>query len=212
VTLPPDQLRPPPRTAAVLDLVAAPLAQSLHAAGLAEQLRASRGRVVAALEEQRRRMRRDLHDGLGPTLTGIAYSADASANLLRADPDEAGRLLRHLRAADGAPLEVTITAPAGLPELPAAVEVAAYRVAVEAVTNVARHAGVAAATVDLVLLGDRALRVAVHDGGPASGPWVPGIGLTSMRERVEQIGGSLTVDSGEEGSTVTAEIPLDVAP
>ncbi|HTJ32868.1 MAG TPA: sensor histidine kinase [Dactylosporangium sp.] len=251
VTLPPEQMRLPPRTAAVLDLVAAPLAQSLHAAELAEQLRASRGRVVAALEEERRRMRRDLHDGLGPTLTGIAYSADASANLLRADPDEAGRLLRqlradagdaiaevrrivyglrpraldelglvgavrqqvsHLRSADGSPLSVTITAPAGLPELPAAVEVAAYRVAVEAVTNVARHAGVAAAGVDLALLGDRALRVTVHDDGPATGPWRPGIGLTSMRERVEQIGGSLTVDSGDGGSTVTAEIPLDVAP
>ncbi|MGI5243876.1 sensor histidine kinase [Dactylosporangium sp. CA-139066] len=250
VTLPPDQLGLPPRTAAVLALVAAPLAQSLHAAELAGQLRASRGRVVAALEEERRRMRRDLHDGLGPTLTGIAYSADASANLLRADPDEAGRLLRglradagdaiaeirrivyglrpraldelglvgavrqqvsHLRAADGSALAVTITAPE-LPELPAAVEVAAYRVAVEAVTNVARHAGVAAASVDLALLGDRALRVAVHDGGPAGAPWRPGIGLTSMRERVEQIGGSLTVDSGEEGSTVIAEIPLDVAP
>ena len=79
---PAEQLRLPPTTEAVLGLVAAPLAQALRAARLGDQLQASRGRVVAALEEERRRMRRDLHDGLGPTLTGIAYSADAARNLL----------------------------------------------------------------------------------------------------------------------------------
>jgi hypothetical protein len=54
--------------------------------------------VLAAPEEEHRRVRRDLHDGLGPTLTGIAYSADAAANLLRSDADKAALLLRGLRS------------------------------------------------------------------------------------------------------------------
>ena len=94
VGLPAQQPHPPPTTRAVLELVAAPLAQALRAARLSEQLQASRGRVVAALEEERRRMRRDLHDGLGPTLTGIAYSADAARNLLPPGSEAAAAELR----------------------------------------------------------------------------------------------------------------------
>lgn len=97
VTLPPESTRLPPRTRAVLDLVAAPLARALQAVRLAEELHASRGRVVQAREEERRRLRRDLHDGLGPVLTGVAYSADAATNLLRSDPDRAVSLLGQLR-------------------------------------------------------------------------------------------------------------------
>jgi len=248
VTLPGDQLAPPPRTSAVLALVAPPLAQALHADRLAEELRVSRGRVVAALEEERRRMRRDLHDGLGPTLTGIAYGADAASNLIPTDPGQARDVLRqlradtgeaiaeirrivyglrpkaldelglvgavrqrisHLRAADGVVLAIELTAPDPLPELPAAVEVAAYRVAVEAVTNVARHSGVAAASVEFALVDD-VLRVVVRDRGSGAGDWREGVGLRSMRERVEQIGGTLTVHSGASGATVSADIPLHV--
>jgi signal transduction histidine kinase len=179
IALPADQLQVAPTTSAVLGLVAPPLAQALHADRLTQQLTASQGRVVTVLEEERRRMRRDLHDGLGPTLTGIAYSADAAANLSHTDPGEARELLRRLRTdagdaiaeirrivyglrpraldelglvgavqaqttrlrcADGRQLVVSFDVPAQLPDLPAAVEVVAYRVAVEALTNVARHA------------------------------------------------------------------------
>lgn len=251
VALPPEHLHLAPTMSAVLNLVAAPLAQALHAARLTEEVRASRGRIVGALEEERRRMRRDLHDGLGPTLTGIAYSVDAAANLLRPAPDEAHRILRqlrddaggaiaeirrivyglrplaldelglvgavrqqvsHLRTADGRVLAITLDAPAELPALPAAVEVAAYRVAVEAVTNVARHAGVAAADIRLALLPGPVLRVEVSDRGSSPDPWTPGVGMLSMRERVEQIGGTLTVRSATEGATIAADIPLDVGP
>jgi signal transduction histidine kinase len=232
--------------------VAGPLAQALRAARLSEQLQASRGRVVAALEEERRRMRRDLHDGLGPTLTGIAYSADAARNLLpagsesaaaelralRADAaeaiaeirrivyglrpkalDELGLLgalrqrLERLRVADGRPLVVTFTGPTQLPELPAAVEVVAYRVVLEAVTNVARHAGVDRARVELTLDEPGRLGIAVSGQGDGPGepaavdPWTPGVGLTSMRERVEQIGGVLTVEAGPAGGLVRARVP-----
>lgn len=247
VTLPAEHLRLPAAATTVLALVAGPLAQALHAVRLSEQLRLSRGLVVTALEEERRRMRRDLHDGLGPTLTGIAYSADATANFLTADPDLATRTLRQLRvdagdaiaevrrivyglrpkaldelglvgavrqrvtplrSAGGEPLVVTIDAPAALPPLPAAVEVVAYRVAVEAVTNVARHADVTLATVTLTVTDAPSLHLSVQDAGCSTEPWTPGVGLQSMRERVEQIGGALTVHATPQGATVTADLPL----
>ncbi|MFE7213555.1 sensor histidine kinase [Streptomyces sp. NPDC001698] len=249
VGLPPGHLRLPRAAAAVVDLVAAPLAQALHAARLSEQLRLSRGRTVTALEEERRRMRRDLHDGLGPTLTGIAYTADAVVNLIATDPEHAVETLRALRAdvgdtiteirrivyglrpraldelglveairqrtaplrvADGRPLTVTVDAPEQLPQLPAAVEVTAYRVAVEAVTNIARHAAVTAATLTLDLRGSTHLRVTVADSGRCTEPWTPGVGIQSMHERVEQIGGTLTVRTTPEGATITAELPLSI--
>jgi signal transduction histidine kinase len=246
VSLPPEQLRLPATTRAVLDLVAGPLAQAVHATRLAAQLQASRGRVVAALEEERRRVRRDLHDGLGPTLTGIAYSADAARNLVSTDPAASVALLRDLRAdtadaiaeirrivyglrpraidelglvaavrqqvsrlgtADGRPLRVALDAPHALPDLPAAVEVVAYRVAVEAVTNVARHAGVDEATLRFAVR-DGSLDVEVCDGGGSGTVWTPGVGLAGMRERVEEVGGLLTVETAPGRNRVSARIPL----
>ncbi|MFD8999954.1 sensor histidine kinase [Streptomyces sp. NPDC059582] len=248
VWLPPGHLRLPRAAAAVVELVAAPLAQALHAARLSEQLRVSRGRLVTVLEEERRRMRRDLHDGLGPTLTGIAYTADAAVNLVARDPERAVEMLRGLRSdvgdaiteirrivyglrpgaldelglvdavrqriaplrgPGGRPLRVAVTAPE-LPPLPAAVEVAAYRVAVEAVTNVARHSGADSATLTLELTGTACLRVTVTDTGCHRGPWPHGVGIRSMYERVEQIGGTLTLRATPEGGTVTADLPLAV--
>ncbi|MFE1886295.1 sensor histidine kinase [Streptomyces diastatochromogenes] len=247
VCLPPGHLRLPRAAAAVVELVAAPLAQALHAARLSEQLRVSRGRVVTALEEERRRMRRDLHDGLGPTLTGIAYTVDAAVNLIATDPDRAVETLRglradvgdaineirrivyglrpraldefglvdavrrrvtQLRAADGRPLDLTIDAPDRLPQLPAAVEVAAYRVAVEAVTNIARHSDGATARLTLALRDAGSLTVTVADTGRCTEPWTPGVGIQSMHERVEQIGGTLTIRTTPQGATVTADLPL----
>ncbi|WP_369170064.1 sensor histidine kinase [Streptomyces sp. R28] len=251
VCLPPGHLGLPRAATAVLELVAAPLAQALHAARLSEQLRVSRGRVVTALEEERRRMRRDLHDGLGPALTGIAYTTDAAVNLIATDPERAVRTLRGLRAdigdaiteirrivyglrpraldelglvdavrqriaplraADGRPLTVTIDAPQRLPPLPAAVEVAAYRVAVGAVTNIARHSDgttAAALTLELAAPADPALlRVTIADSGPCTETWTPGVGIQSMYERVEEIGGTLTIHTTPQGATVTADLPL----
>ena len=82
----------------VLRIVAPLLAQTLRARALATDLQASRGQAIAAIEEERRRLRRDLHDGLGPTLSGIAFTADAARNTLRGQPDSADELLRGLRA------------------------------------------------------------------------------------------------------------------
>lgn len=95
----------------------------------------------------------------------------------------------------------------GLPPLPAAVEVAAYRIVMEALTNVARHSGATRAKVTL-RVGDGCLAVDISDNGNAGDEWVPGIGLTSMRERASELGGTLTYRGTPTGSTVTAELPL----
>lgn len=82
---------------AVLDLIAVPLASAVRATELYRQLQASRERIVAAREEERRRLHRDLHDGLGPALTGLAFKVDAAANFTETDPPAARRLLAELR-------------------------------------------------------------------------------------------------------------------
>ncbi len=82
----------------VLRLVAPLLAQTLRASSLAADLQLSREATITALEEERRRLRRDLHDGLGPRLSGIAFTSDAARNSLRSDPDSADALLTSLRA------------------------------------------------------------------------------------------------------------------
>jgi signal transduction histidine kinase len=83
------------------------------------------------------------------------------------------------------------------------VEVAVYRIVTEALTNVARHSGSGDAVVCLEPDGDR-LRIAVRDGGAAAAEWVAGVGLTSMRERAEQLGG--TFDAG--GGRVEVVLPV----
>jgi signal transduction histidine kinase len=230
----------------VLRIVAPLLAQTLRAQALATELIESRGAAIAAIEDERRRLRRDLHDGLGPTLTGVAFATDAARNQLQSDPGRADVLLERLRgdttaaiaevrrlveglrppALDelglvgalrqqtsslhidgGATLQVTISAPAHLPEMSAAVEVTAYRVVVEAVTNVARHAEASRAHVELDIEGE-ALRLSVQDDGRGGGAWRPGVGMSSMRERVEQVGGTLTAAPCDEGGRVDAVIPL----
>lgn len=228
------------RDGQVLALVAGPLAVALHATVLTEEVRASRGRIVAAREEERRRLRRDLHDGLGSVLTGVAYKLDAARNGVRADPDRTATLLGELRTETGAaladirrlvyglrppaldelglvsavrrlsagPALLTVDAAADLTGLSAAVEVAAYRIVAEALTNVTRHSGAAAVRVRLGVAGG-ALRIEVADDGrPGSGEWRPGVGVASMRERAAEVGGWCTAEPTAAGGLVTAELPL----
>ena len=237
--------------AGVLDLMAVPLTMAVRAAMLAEEVTDSRGRIVAGREEERRRLRRDLHDGLGPTLTGIAYKLDATRNTLAADPARAEQLLRELRTTtgqaiedvrrvvhglrppsldelglvgalrqhaarlalrpDGSPLTITVTAPAALPELPAAIEVAAYRIAMEGITNAARHSPATTADVRLTV-SDHTLHITITDNATESAtdqaPWRPGVGMTVMVERSAEVGGSCTAGPTPAGGRVTACLPL----
>ena len=223
------------------------LAVAIEAVRLKRDLQRARERLVAALEEERRRLRHDLHDGLGPTLTAITLRADAATNLLLKDPARARELLDELRVAAGdaiaevrqlthglRPLaldelglvsaireqaigvdragmagpEVVVDNGLELPRLPAAVEVAAYRIATEAITNAVRHAG--ARHCHVRITADTALEVEVTDDGHGwAGRLIPGVGIRSMRERAADLGGTLTIEPVPGGGTsVLARLPL----
>lgn len=232
----------------VLALLSASVSVAVRATLLAEQLGRTREALVTAREEERCRLRRDLHDGLGPVLTGVVLQADAARRLAVSDPQRAAGLMAQLRTqttaaiddirrlvnelrppaldglgllgalreqatslshrVDGIPLHVTIVASESLPQLPAAVEVAAYRIATEALTNVTRHSDATAATIRLVA--DHAtITLQITDNGGGSGnSWPAGVGLTSMRERATELGGTCDVGPGAEGGHVTVAIPL----
>jgi signal transduction histidine kinase len=234
---------------------------AVHAVRLTADLQSSRERLVTTREEERRRLRRDLHDGIGPTLTGLALQLNAARKLVRGKPEDAEeslarleqrteetiaemrRLIYGLRppALDDLGLIPSIRqqaqsqgmvdfptgtktnerwenrpsflmeAPEELPPLPAAVEVACYRIAQEALTNVARHTHAKTCRVRLsVNQGPGMLEVEITDDGagiPADR--VAGVGLSSMRERAEELGGTLEVEPGPEGGTrVLARLPL----
>jgi signal transduction histidine kinase len=208
---------------------------------LAAELQDSRERLVTAREEERRRIRRDLHDGLGPALSGVVFQLESARLLVDKDPAAAKaqlgstsghvqevvadvrRLVHDLRppALDdrglvGAlrqqaeRLDPPATVEAGeLGALPAAVEVAAYRIAGEAMTNVARHAGATSCTVRLDVV-DSALLVEVADDGRGVPPGVQaGVGLVGLRERAAELGGRSEITCPPTGGTVVrAWLPL----
>jgi signal transduction histidine kinase len=234
-----------------LALLGPPIAVALHAVRLSDQLRDSRARIVAAREEERRRLRRDLHDGLGTALTAVTLKADAAHNLQQRDPDRSGALLLEVRAdlgvaiadirrlvyglrppdldelglvgslrqhaeqswrRDDASFVVSIDAATDLPALPAAVEVAAYRIATEAVTNALRHGRATSCRVVMhadVTDPDGALQIDIIDDGPRDAePWRHGVGLRSMLERAAELGGTLTAGPTNQGGRVRAQLPL----
>jgi signal transduction histidine kinase len=221
---------------------------AVHAVRLNADLQRSRERLVAAREEERRRLRRDLHDGLGPTLAGMALQLDAARNRsgdpgvdeilasLRVETQDAiadvRRVVEELRppaldelglvgalrgqaerlaGAGGRGtdrLVVDVEAPEALPPLPAAVEVAAYRIATEALTNVVRHAGAGRCVVRLAVGSQLELELEVVDDGRGIGAEPPGVGLSSMRERAAELGGSCTIGAARGGGTaVRAALP-----
>jgi signal transduction histidine kinase len=215
---------------------------------LSTALRRSRERLILAREEERRRLRRELHDGVGPALAGLALSLGAAeraavrseraaTTLLSSMQEDVQVLLADVRRishdlrpaaldelglvgalqqrcesltdrSGGGPV-VRIEAQQ-IPALPAAVEVAAYRIATEALANAVRHADAAHCTVRL--LADGCLRMEIIDDGRGlPDRLVRGLGLDSMAERAAELGGSCVVESSNAGTTVRAELPLAVA-
>jgi signal transduction histidine kinase len=228
---------------------------AVRAEALTADLLDSRQRLVTAREEERRRLRRDLHDGLGPMLTGLGLNLDAARTALaaarRADgpaaPDVAradelvarakeassqvitdlrtmvydlrppalddlglaGAVKVHAeRLGTGTGLQVELHA-GELPDLPAAVEVAAFRTAVEAIANAVRHGDARRCSVRLATSGAQ-LVLEVTDDGRSAGEWRPGVGLTAMRERAEELGGTLAAGPSAAGGLVAARFPLPV--
>ena len=106
-------------------------------------------------------------------------------------------------------MQVTVDAPESLPTLPAAVEVAAYRIALEALANVVRHAHASTCSMRLSI-SDDALKVKVEDdGGGLPRSFHTGVGITAMRERAAELGGSCTVETvATGGARVSAFLPL----
>jgi signal transduction histidine kinase len=209
-------------------------------------LQQSRQQLVTAREEERRRLRRDLHDGLGPQLASQTLTIDAIYKLLDRDPTAAEDLLVHLKAQSQAAIQdirrlvydlrppaldelglvealregvkkygptgkmiEVIASPDPLPVLPAAVEVAIYRIAQEAITNVVRHAQAQRCNVS-ILVQDHHLDLTIADDGkghPANFRF--GVGLNSMRERAEELGGHIDFDNQPAGGMrVQVWLPL----
>jgi len=199
------------------------------------ELAASRAGVVAAVDAERRRIERDLHDGVQQRLVALGMllgrarrtaDRDKSDELVRQAHDEARGILAELRdvawRAYPADLDnlglpealsrvaersgVRVTVECGVGRLPAAVETAAYFVVSEAVTNAAKHAPDSTVTVSVRSSGAR-LRVAVTDDGPG-GADPAGGGLSGLARRVAALDGNFTVTSPPGGGTaVTAELP-----
>ncbi|MEV5560059.1 histidine kinase [Nonomuraea wenchangensis] len=234
-----------PRDRALLDMLARQLAEVAHAVRLSADLRRSRERMLLTREEERHKLRRDLYDGLGPTLTELALSADEARISLAGGPEAVDPLLTRMRrrmteaivevrelvyglrppALDGADLgelglegalrtladspgprvDVAVSGPLG--DLPAAVEVAAYRIAHEAVAGVRRHAR---ATTALIRVDRRpgSLCLSVADDGIGL-PEQRREGAARLRHRAEELGGTYEHDTRPGGGTeVVVELPV----
>ena len=227
----------------VLATLAELVAGSVRAEALTADLLDARQRLVSTREEERRRLRRDLHDGLGPLLTGLGLNLDAAQSNLTRDPDRAARYLGNAKEAssqvigslrelvyalrppalddlgfvgalrlqsDRIARDSGLTVDLRVPDeltLPAAVEVAALRTVVEAMTNVVRHS--TARTVHIAIEHDGGdLTLAVTDDGQATSPWRAGVGLTGMRERAEELGGTFQAGPTPDGGSVRATYPM----
>ncbi len=207
-------------------------------------LAASRARVVAAADEARRRIERDLHDGAQQRLVTLALQVRAAQAEVPADlghlQEELARigdgltgLLEELRTLargihpavlDAGGLEPAIKALVRRSAVPVEldariggrlserVEIAAYYVVSEALTNAAKHAQATSLQVSLAVR-DNALHVAVRDDGVGGADPARGSGLVGLDDRVEALGGSMTVDSRPgAGTSLRVELPLTDSP
>jgi signal transduction histidine kinase len=218
-------------------------AAAVHSVVVTTQLQHSRERLVSALEEERRRLRRDLHDGLGPALAAQTLKAGSARALFTRDPERAQALLEELEvdaqtamadvrrlvynlrppaldelglagairqtaATHANGMRMSLELPDELPPLPAAVELAAYRIAQEALTNVTRHARAGRCSLRLTVTEELELEVVDNGIGLGkAGP--PGVGMSSIRERAAELGGTSSIGPGRSsGTRVFVQIPL----
>lgn len=231
----------------LIDDLARNLGGVVYARRLTRDLQHALERVVLGREEERRRLRRDLHDGLGPSLAGHVLRLDVISD--KVDPtsparDDIEALRRELRATvlevrrvveglrppaldelglvgalqqvgarltNGSGVEFVLTV-GTLPATSAAVEVAAFRIVTEAVNNVVRHARASLCRTSIDATATH-LRIVVQDDGRGL-PDQPlgGHGMQTMRERAEELGGTIRVASGDGGVTITALLPLGAEP
>ena len=220
-------------------------ATAARSSRMADELQLGRERMVLAREEERRRIRRDLHDGLGPALSGVVFRLESARLLVDRDPEAAKghleqtsehvrevvadlrRLVHDLRPpalddrglvgalaqlAESQPYETTIEAE-GITTLPAALEVAAYRIAAEALTNTARHADASSCRLRLAVVGEDLVVEVADDGTGIPAGRQSGVGMVSMRERADELGGRCEIVCPPGGGTVVrAWLPLRTVP
>jgi two-component system NarL family sensor kinase len=230
----------------IVALLADPLAVAVQATQLAGELVESRADLITAREEERQRLRRDLHDGLGPALTGVMLKAAAARRLATNEPAKSVDLLRELerniavaiadvrelvdelrppvldgrglvgalqdyvesvQTPSGTRLRLSTDGVADLRHLPPTVEVAAYRIVTESLTNVLRHAYADSASVALWVEDDQ-LQIRITDNGLMRAPWTAGVGLSSMRERATALGGRISAGPTASGGEVSVALPL----
>lgn len=244
VVLPEDGWQPTREQHRLLAAIARGAGSAAQVVRQEHDLQLARERLVLTREEERRRLRRNLHDTIGPTLSALSLKAGAVRNLIQEDPGAAQEQMNDLRQLiqsvitdirrvvyDLRPpaldelgivpaireqarqfstggLQVLVDAPDEMPPLPAAVEVAAYRIVLEALTNVERHARARLCYIRLTV-NDQVHIEVVDDGVGLPAEHRAGVGMASMRERVAELGGSCAIESPAEGGTrVLALLPV----
>lgn len=220
----------------------------VHIVLLTHDLQRSRQSLVTAREEERRRLRRDLHDGLGPTIASMMLKLDTVQNVMPRDPQRAGTMindlrmqsqsvlsdvrriayalrppvlddlgltealreyLNHLPSEDGSRCKMTLEAPETSLALPAAVEVAVYRITTEALTNVLRHAEASNCNIRLRVEKNQLSLEIADDGKGMPDVLRQGVGLTSMKERASELSGTFEVQSvQDQGTQIAVTLPL----
>lgn len=238
-----------PTDRALLDMLARQLAEVAHAVRLGAELQRSRERMLLTREEERHKLRRNIYDGLGPTLTTLAMNVEEARRSLAGGPEAVEPLLSRMRrqmteavmdvrdlvyglrppALDGSDLgelglegalrtladtsggpRVDVAVSGSLDGLPAAVEVAAYKIAHDAVANVRRHARATTALIR-VERRDGGLWLVVSDDGIGL-PEQRRQGAAQMRRRAEELGGTCELDVRPGGGTeVVVRLPLKEA-
>ncbi|TMD57761.1 MAG: GAF domain-containing sensor histidine kinase [Chloroflexi bacterium] len=220
---------------------------AVKAVQLSSELQRSREKLILAREEERRRLRRDLHDGLGPTLASLSQRIDAAGSLVTQQPEEAVALLQTIKAQmrstisdlrrlvyalrppvldefglisairdhtipsqQSSGVQISLSAPEELPPLSAATEVAAFRIVEEALTNVVHHAQAQQCQICLALTGTDELVITITDNGKGlPQTYRASVGMHSMRERAEELGGKCSVQTRPTGGTlVSVSLPL----
>ncbi len=230
----------------LINIIAQQAGVAAYTVRLNNDLQRSRERLVTAQEEERRRLRRDLHDGVGPTLASLSQRIDTASEFVKSDPEKSVRLLKELKGQvketvseirrlvyalrppvldefglvsaireyvaqysgpNGMSITFDVTEP--LPSLPAAVEVAAYRIALESFTNIIKHAEASACQIK-IKIENKALLLEISDNGKGlSAENRAGVGRTSMYERAAELGGAWIFENIPTGGThVSARLPI----
>jgi len=230
----------PPDTEARLEGFAELVATAIANADARAELTASRARVIATADETRRRIERDLHDGVQQRLVSLGLELRAAQSAVPPERSELAAdlervvagltaaqdvlreyargihpavlvkgglapALRALARRSTVPVELDLQLGARLPER---IELGAYYVVSEALTNAAKHAGASSVAISAAEA-DGILRLTVRDDGVGGARFVPGSGLVGIKDRVEALGGLLSLESSPgSGTTLRVEIPL----